>query len=170
MKLARIAATLVLAFLLGGSSAEVALHTKRAIERHRAAQVEGSAGELVALEIRDAGGQLVARPRVIAAAGRSAEVVLRDPENPDAVRLALRLETDRQLSGDLLVAYDLHLPAEGVLTSGRVSVTPGVEQPLELGDCPLAATIFAIPVPSAAFDAYLEAERAPVAVPAVTRM
>ncbi len=170
MRLTRIAATLVLAFLLGGSSAEIALQTKRAIERHRAAQEDGSAGELVALELRDADGQLIARPRVIAPAGRSTEVVLRDPENPDLVRLALRLDTDRQLSGDLLVAYDLQLPAEGIATSGRVSVTPGVEQQLELGDVAVAATIFTIPVPSPAFEAYLEAERTPVAVPAVTRM
>lgn len=170
MRLTRIAATLVLAFLLGGSSAEVALRTKRAIERHRSAQEEGAAGELVSFELHDAGGQLIARPRVIVAAGRAAEVVLRDPENPELVRLSLRIDTERHVSGDLLVGYVLELPSEEIVTSGRVSVTPGVEQQVDLGDCPVIATIFTIPVPSAAFDAYLDAERAPVAAPAVTRM
>jgi hypothetical protein len=160
MKTTRIAAILMLAFLFGGSSAEVAFQTKRVIDRHRAAREEGSAGELVALEIHRGDGELVARPRVIAAPGRAAELVLRDPENPDQVRLALRVETTREPSGDLAVDYELSMPGEELVCRGRVSITPGVERPLDLGDHPLTATLFAIPVPSAAFDAFLGAERA----------
>ncbi len=160
MRLTKTAATLVLAFLLGGSSAEMALKTRRALERHRAAaDEEGSAGELVSFEIHDPEGRIVARPRLIATPGRVSEVLLRDPEHPEDVRLDLRVETERQPSGDLLVTYALALPSEQVLTRGRVTVTPGVEQEVELGDYPLVATLFTVPVPSAAFDAYLDAER-----------
>lgn len=160
MKPTRIAAILMLAFLFGGSSAEVAVQTKRAIERHRAAHEEGSAGELVALEIHRDDGELLARPRVIAAPGRAAELVLRDPERPGQIRLALRVETTREPSGDLAVDYELSMPGEELVCRGRVSMTPGVEQQLDTGDHPVVATLFAIPVPSAAFDAYLDAERA----------
>jgi hypothetical protein len=160
MKLTRITATLILAFLFGGSSAEVAVRTKRAIERHRAAQEEGSAGELIALQVQDGDGQVVARPRLIAVPGRAVDLVLRDPEHPDRVRLSLRIETERQASGDLSVVYALELPAHALVSSGQVSVTPGVEQRLDLGEGTLVATLFTVPVPSAAFDAYLESERA----------
>jgi hypothetical protein len=51
------------------------------------------------------------------------------------------------------------MPGEDLVSRGRVSITPGVEQRLELGD-QLTATLLTIPVPSAAFDAYLESERA----------
>ncbi len=157
MRLTRIAATLVLAFLLGGGAAELALDTRQAIVRHRAAHGEGSAGELVSFEIRDPGGRLLGRPRVIVPPGRTAEVILRDADEPDLVRVALRIETERLVSGDLLLGYTLHIPDERVATSGRVSVTPGVEQEIDLGDEPVVATVFTIPVPSAAFDAYLDA-------------
>jgi hypothetical protein len=159
MKPNRIAAILMLSFLFGGGSAEVAVRAKRSIERHRAAQ-EGSAGELVALEIHRDDGAVLARPRVLASPGRATHLVLRDPENPSEVRLALRVETTRQASGDLSLDYELSMPGEDLLSRGRVNMTPGVEQRLELGDSPLTATLFTIPVPSAAFDAYLESERA----------
>jgi hypothetical protein len=160
MKPTRIVAILLLAFVFGGGSAEVAVRAKRAIDRHRAVQEEGSAGELVALEIHREDGEILARPRVVASPGRATQLILRDPENPGEVRLALRVETTRQASGDLAVDYELSMPGEDLVSRGRVSITPGVEQRLELGDHPLTATLFAIPVPSAAFDAYLESERA----------
>jgi hypothetical protein len=160
MKPTRIAAILLLAFMFGGGSAEVAVRAKRAIDRHLASQEEGSAGELVALEIQREDGEILARPRVVASPGRAAQLILRDPENPGEVRLSLRVETTRQASGDLAVDYELAMPGEDLLSRGRVSMTPGVERRLELGDRPLTATLLTIPVPSAAFDAFLESERA----------
>ena len=160
MRPTRIAAILALSFILGGGSAEVAVQAKRAIDRHLASREEGSAGELVELEIHRQDGELLARPRVIASPGRPAELVLRNPENPAEVHLSLRVETVREPSGDLSVDYELSMPGEEVACKGRISMTPGVEQHLDLGDHPLVATIFAVPVPSAAFDAYLENGRA----------
>lgn len=159
MKPVRIAMILMLSFLFGGSSAEVAVKAKRAIERHRASHEEGAAGELVAFEIRSGDGLLLARPRVIAPPGRAAELVLRDPEDPAQVRLALHVETTREPSGDLSVDYELVVPSEALARTGHVSVTPGVEHAIDLDDHGATATLFAVPVPSAAFDAYLEAER-----------
>ncbi|HET9595992.1 MAG TPA: hypothetical protein VFP65_10445 [Anaeromyxobacteraceae bacterium] len=159
MKLSRTVAVLLLAFLFGGSSAEVAVQTKRALDRHRAAEEDGAAGELVALEIQRPDGEVVARPRLIATPGRSARLELRDPEHPNAVRLSLRIQTSREPSGDVEIAWDLSMPGEALQCSGRVSMTPGVERPLDLGDHPLTAVLLALPVPSAAFDAYLDAER-----------
>jgi hypothetical protein len=159
MKPTRVVAILLLAFAFGGGSAEVAVHARRAIDRQRAPQ-EGSAGELLSLEIHREDGELLARPRVVTSPGRTAQLVLHDPENPTVVRLALRLETTREASGDLSVDYELSMPREDLVSRGRVSMAPGVEQRLELGDHPLTATLLAIPVPSAAFDAYLQSERA----------
>ena len=160
MKPTRIAAILLLAFLFGGSSAEVAVQTKRALDRHRTAREEGSAGELVAVEIQRDGGEVLARPRVIAAPGRAAQILLREPGDSGSVRLALRLETAREPSGDVSIAYELELPAEDLVAVGRVTATPGVEQALDLGGRhALSATVFTLPVPSAAFDAYIAAER-----------
>jgi len=159
MKPTRTIAVLLLAFLFGGSSAEVAVQTKRALDRHRASEEDGAAGELVALEIQRPDGEVVARPRLIATPGRSARLELRDPENPKAVRLTLRVQTNRDPSGDVEIAWDLSMPGEALQCSGRVSMTPGVEHALDLGDHPLTAVLLALPVPSAAFDAYLDAER-----------
>ncbi len=157
MKPASVTAVLLLAFLFGGSSAEVAVQTKRAIDRARAAREEGSAGELVALEIhRD--GELLARPRLIATPGRATHLVLRDPQDPGLVRLALRVETTREPTGDLCLDYELTLPGDDVVAIGRVSMTDGVEQAVDLGDR-LTARLITLPVPSSAFDAFLEAER-----------
>jgi hypothetical protein len=156
----RIVAILVLAFVFGGSSAEVAVQAKRALDRRWSAQEEGSAGELVALEIQREDGQVLARPRVVTSPGRPTQLILRDPENPAEVHLALRVETSRQASGDLAVDYELSMPGEELVSRGHVCVAPGVEHRLELGDHPIIATLLTIPVPSAAFDAYLESERA----------
>lgn len=160
MKPARIAVILMLAFLFGGSSAEVAVQAKRAIDRHRAAREPGSAGALVALELRGTEGEVVARPRVISAPGRAARLVLRDPLDPAAVRLALRVSTVREPSGDLAVSYEVELPSADLRAAGTVVVDPGVERTFTIGEGALSATLLAIPVPSAAFDAYVEAERA----------
>ena len=167
MKPTRIAAILLLAFLFGGSSAEVAVQTKRAIDRHRAAREEGSAGELVALEIQREGGEIVARPRVIAAPGKPAQILLRDPGDGGVLRLALRLETVREPSGDVSIDYELEIPGEDLVAAGRVTATPGVEHAFALGGGrALSATVFTLPVPSAAFEAYLQAaEREARAVP-----
>jgi hypothetical protein len=160
MKPTRVAVILMLAFLFGGSSAEVAVQAKRAIDRHRAAREPGSAGALVALELRGGEGEVVARPRVISAPGRAARLVLRDPLDPAAVRLALRITTAREPSGDLSVAYEVDLPSAELHAAGTVVVEPGVERTFTVGEGALTATLLALPVPSAAFDAYLEAERA----------
>ena len=159
MKPTRVAAILLLAFLFGGSSAEVAVHAKRAIERRRAPE-EGSAGALVALEIHGERGEVLARPRVLASRGRAAQLFLRDPLRPDVVRLALRVEASREASGDLAVDYELTLPAASLTAAGRVQTPPGVEQLLDVGEAPVTATLLAVPVPSAEFDAFLESERA----------
>ena len=160
MKPTRIVAILLLAFAFGSGSAEVVVRATRAIQRQRPAVEEGTAGELVALEIQRGDGEVVARPRVVTSPGRATQLILRDPENPAAVRLALRVETTRDASGDLSVDYELSMPGEELLSRGRLSMAPGVEQRLELGDHPLTATLLAIPVPSAAFDAFLQSERA----------
>jgi hypothetical protein len=152
MRPARVVAILLLAFLFGGSSAEVAVQTKRAIERARTAE-EGSAGELVAFEIhRD--GERLAPPR-----GRATQLVLRDPQDPGLVRLALRLETTREPTGDILVDYEITVPSDEVVAVGRVSATHGVEHSLDLGER-ITAKLLTLPVPSTAFDAYIQGERA----------
>ncbi len=158
MRASRIAAMLLLAFLFGGSSAEVAVQTSRALARARADRDVGSAGDLVALEVRDEAGT-IARPRLLAPLGRPVQLTLRDPLEPDRVRLHLRVEAIREPAGDVSVEYALEIPARDVAALGRVTVTPGVEHVLALGDGALVATLLTLPVPSAAFDAYLEAER-----------
>lgn len=158
MNASRFAALLVLAFLFGGSSAEVAVQTGRAIARARADRQVGSAGDLVALELRDDAGT-IARPRLVAPLGRPAHLTLRDPLEPDRVRLQLRVEAIREPAGDVSVEYLLEIPSRAVAALGKVTVTPGVEHTLSLGDGSLVATLLTLPVPSAAFDAYLEAER-----------
>ncbi|HZY03315.1 MAG TPA: hypothetical protein VFF02_07415 [Anaeromyxobacteraceae bacterium] len=158
MNASRIAALLVLAFLFGGSSAEVAVQTSRALARARADRKVGSAGDLVALEVRDEGGP-IARPRFVAPLGHPVQLTLRDPMEPDRVRLQLRVEATREPTGDVSLEYALEIPARDVTALGRVTVTPGVEHTLALGGGRVEATLLTLPVPSAAFDAYLEAER-----------
>ena len=160
MRPRQITALLVLAFLFGGSSAEVAVRTSRAVARARAERHIGSVGDLVAFQLLDEDGQVIARPRLIAPLGRTAHLVLRDPLDPQTIQLALHVEAAREASGDILLDYALELPGRSVSASGKVSVTPGVERVLALGDGPVTGTLMALPVPSAAFDAYLEAEGA----------
>lgn len=158
MKRTRAAAIIMFAFLFGGSSAEVVVQAKRAIDRRLATEEEGSAGDLIAMEVRDAAGELVARPRLIAAPGKAAQLELRDPEQPWQVRVMLRVVALREASGELALAYELALPLAGLRARGDVVLTPGVEQSLDLGG-ELTASVFSVPVPSAAFDAYLASER-----------
>ncbi|HUK65870.1 MAG TPA: hypothetical protein VLV17_03530 [Anaeromyxobacteraceae bacterium] len=160
MKSTRIVAILILSFLFGGGSAEVAVNAQRALHRRLTSKEEGQAGELVAFEIQRDDGEVVARPRVIASPGHVAQLVLRDPEDPNVVRLTLRVATTREASGDISVDYLISLPAEELVCRGRVSMPFGEERKLDLGKGPLTATLVAVPVPSAAFDAFLKSERA----------
>lgn len=155
-----VALVITAAFLLGAGSAEVVVRTHSAIERVRQEREVGAAGQLVQLEISVPGGEVLARPRLIAPLGRTAEIVLHRPDQPDAVRLALRVEAVREPSGDIALDYTLWLPERAIAAKGKLSLTPGVEQETDLGDGALVASFLAIPVPSAAFDAYLEAEGA----------
>jgi hypothetical protein len=168
MKPSRIALLLAAAFLAGGGSAEVAVRTHHAMEKARADREVGVAGQLVSLELTDADGEVVARPRVIAPHGKRAELVLHDPANPDEVRLAFRVEAVREPSGDIALDYALWLPSRAVAAKGKLSLTPGVEQALRLPGGTLVATWLAVPVPSAAFDAFLEAESARRPAPKAT--
>jgi hypothetical protein len=148
------------AFLVGAGSAEVAVRTHVALERVKHEREIGSAGQLVQLQLTSADGEVLARPRLIAPTGKAAELVLHDPARPDEVRLTLRVEAFRQLSGEISLRYALTVPARAISTQGEVSLTPGVEHELALGDGTLVASFLAVPVPSAAFDAYLEVEAA----------
>ncbi len=162
----RVALLLLAAFLAGGGSAEVAVRTQRAMERARAEREVGSAGQLVALELTDADGGVVARPRLIAPRGKHAELVLHDPANPTEVRLAFRVEATREPSGDIALDYALWVPDRAVAAKGKLSLTPGVEQAVRLPGGTLVATWLAVPVPSAAFDAFREGEGPARPVPA----
>jgi hypothetical protein len=158
MKPTRVAVLFLLAFLFGSGSAEVAVQTGRALARARADRQLGTAGDLVSLELRGEDGETIAHPRLIAPIGRPAQLVLRDASDPERVRLTLRVETVREASGDIKVDYVLQMPAFEISTSGRLSVTPGVEQVVDLGGGAVSGTLLALPVPSAAFDAYVESE------------
>lgn len=159
-RFAKVGLLLVSAFLVGGGSAEVAVRAHDAIERARAERVTGSAGQLVALQLTDAYGEIVARPRVIAPSGKATELVLREPGAPDTVRLTFRIEAVRESSGDIAIDYTLWVPGHDLSAKGRVSLTPGVEQTVELEGGVLVATWLAVPVPSTSFDAFLEGEAA----------
>lgn len=159
MKPSRLVALLVLAFAFGGGSAEVAVRTHQAIHKARVAREVGSAGQLVALQLTDERGEVVARPRLICPVGKRAELVLHDPLDPEDVRLAFRVSASREPSGDIALDWSIWVPERAVATSGKVSLTPGVEHAVPVGDGTLVATWFAVPVPSAAFDAFLEAEQ-----------
>jgi hypothetical protein len=159
-KIGRIGLLLAAAFLVGGASTEVALRTHAAVERVRTAREIGAAGQLVSLELSSGDGAVVARPRLIAPEGKAAELVLHDPANPGAVRLAFRVEAEREPTGEISLDYAVWVPGHDVAAHGKISLTPGVEQAVALGDGRLVATWLALPVPSAQFDAYLEAEAA----------
>jgi hypothetical protein len=154
----KVAALLVGAFLVGGGSAEVAVRTHAALERVRSEREQGAAGQLVVLELAAPDGEIIARPRIIAPTGKVAELVLHDPANPEEIRLAFRVEAVREPSGEIVLDYSLWVPERAVAERGKLSLTPGVEQAVEVGDGVLVASWLAVPVPSAAFDALIEAE------------
>jgi len=158
MKPLRFTALLVGAFIFGGGSAEVAVRTHAAVERARADREIGSAGQLVALQLHDGEGALIAQPRLIAPHGRRAELVLHDPLRPDDVRVAFRVEATREPSGEIAIDYALWLPDRAVSARGKLQLAPGVEQAMALADGHVIATWLAMPVPSAAFDAWLESQ------------
>jgi hypothetical protein len=164
----RIVILLAAAFVAGGGSAEVALRTHRAMERARAEREIGSAGQLVALELTDRHGAVFARPRVIAPDGKRTELVLHDPAHPDEVRLAFRVEAVRAPSGEIALDYALWVPDRAIAAKGKLSLSPGVEQKIRLGGGAVVATWLAVPVPSAAFDAFLEDEATRRADPEAT--
>lgn len=154
----RVALVLVSAFLIGAGSAEVAVRTHAAVDRARNEREIGAAGQLVQLQLSSPDGEVLARPRLIAPRGKAAELVLHDPARPGEVRLSLRIEASREPSGDICLRYALWVPERALSATGEVSLAPGVEHEVALGDSTLVASILAVPVPSAAFDAYLEAE------------
>jgi hypothetical protein len=151
---------LAAAFLVGAGSAEVAVRTHDAIERVRQDREKGAAGQLMQLQLTGPGGEVLARPRLIAPEGKTAELVLHDPAHPDEVRIAFRVEATREPSGEIALRYALWIPERAVSTRGTISLTPGVEHEVPLADGSVVASFLALPVPSAAFDAYLEAEAA----------
>jgi len=160
MKPTRLAAVLVLAFAFGGGSAEVAVRTHQALEKARVERQVGSAGQLVALELTDEKGSVLARPRLICPVGKKAELVLHDPLDPADVRLAFRVAATREPSGEISLDWSLWVPERAVAASGKLSLAPGVEQAVPVAEGTLIATWIAVPVPSAAFDAFIEAEQA----------
>jgi hypothetical protein len=148
------------AFLVGAGSAELALRTRGELERVRQEREIGAAGQLVQVQLTSAAGEVIARPRLIAPSGTPAELVLHDPARPDEVRLAFRVEASRDPSGEIALRYALWIPDRALSTRGQISLTPGVEHDVALADGGLVVSFLALPVPSAAFDAYLEAEGA----------
>lgn len=154
----RVAALLLTAFLVGGASTEVAVRTHAAVEHERQQRERGAAGELIALRLTTPGGEVVAQPRFIAPAGKSARLVLRATDNPHEI-LTFRVEVKRQKGGLISLRYDLDLPDRAVRSRGSVRLSPGVRQAVKLPQGELVATWLAVPVPSTQFDDYLEAER-----------
>jgi hypothetical protein len=160
LRRSKVAALLAGAFVVGGASAEVAVRTHAALERVRQERELGSAGQLVMLELAAPDGEVIARPRIIAPVGRAAELVLHDPADPESIRLAFRIEAVREPSGEIALDYSLWVPERAISERGKLSLTPGVEQAVDIGDGALVASWLAVPVPSAAFDALMEAEMA----------
>lgn len=160
MKPLRLLALLAVSFAVGGGSAEIALRARDAVHVAKHQQEEaGAAGDLVALQLRGEDGELLAYPRLVTSPGKAAHLVLRDPANPARVRLSLRVEAVRDPAGFYLLDYALELPGVDVASIGRLDLAPGVERALDLGDVPLTATLVALPVGSAAYEAWLEGER-----------
>ena len=158
MKTLRVIAILSVAFLVGAASAEgvVRVRTARATE---ASARDGSVGEFVSFEVRSEEGATLAKSRLVSPEGKLASVVVRDPSDPNSVRMTLRVSTTREASGSVCVNYAVQIPELSLVRSGRVWVKPGVESTLPLGP-DLVAVFTAVPVPSRAFDQLIESERA----------
>jgi len=161
MNALRVTAILLVAFLVGAAGAEAVVRV-RGPSAGQASLVGAGAepaplGDLVSLELRDDLGTLT-RSRLVSPAGQSAQLVLRDPAHPQLVRMVLRVSTAREASGDISIDYKLDIPGLDVARNGRVSVAPGVESAFDLGP-DLRAVVMALPVPSKAFDRWVESER-----------
>jgi hypothetical protein len=156
----RIVILLASAFLVGGASTEIVLRARAAVEQVSRERRVGAAGQLVMLEIVSPEGEVLARPRIIAPVGKTAELVLHDPARPGDVRLAARIAAVHEASGFIHLDYALWVPDRAISARGRLSLTPGVEQAVSIAGGAIVASIVALPVPSAAFDAFLEAESA----------
>ena len=157
VRVAKVAALLSSAFLLGGASAEVAVRMRAAdrLERQR-----GAAGELVALKLTRLDGSVVAQPRLIAPAGKSARLVLHAPGRPDDVKVSFRVNVAQRLGDEIALDYELVLPDESIFSHGRLHLSAGVQQAIQLPEGELVATWLAVPFPSAQFDDYMKTERA----------
>lgn len=160
LRVGRVAAVLSSAFLVGGASAEVAVRTHAAVQAVRQERELGAAGELVALKLTAPDGSVVAQPRLIAPTGKPARLVLHAPGRPDEVVMSFRVEVARQTGGMIALRYELALPDRSLVMRGNLRLSPGVKQAIPLPHGELVATWLAVPVPSDAFDAFLEAERA----------
>jgi hypothetical protein len=156
----RVIAVLSTAFLVGGASAEVAVRTKAAVDLERRDREQGVAGELISLKLTAPDVSVVAQPRFIAPAGKPARLVLHAPGRPDEILMSFRVEVARQTGGLVTLRYELTLPDRSVHSRGSLRLLPGVRQAIQLPQGELVATWLAMPVPSAQFDDYLEAERA----------
>ena len=120
VRCARVALVLSAAFLVGAGSAEVAVRTHDAIARARQEREMGAAGQLVQLRSSPPSGEVVARPRIIAPAGKAAEVVLHDPARPGEVRIAFRVEAIREPPGTSRSAYALWVPDRAMSARGTM--------------------------------------------------
>lgn len=158
MKIARAIAILSVAFLVGAASAEGIVRIRTSREAAASAN-DGSIGELVSFEVRSEDGATLAKSRLVSPGGKLASVVVRDPGDPTAVRMVLRVTTSREASGSVCVNYAVQIPELSLVRSGRVWVKPGIESTLPIGP-DLVAVFTAFPVPSKAFDQFIESERA----------
>ena len=157
-KVARLGLLILSAFLVGGASAE-AVRTHGAIPaRAPSASSAPPASWSPSSYVTRAASSW--RALGSAPAGKAAEVVLHEPGDPGTVRVAFRVEAVRDATGDIALAYALWVPGHDVKTSGTMQLTPGVEREIALADGALVARWLAVPVPSAALDAYLEGEAA----------
>jgi hypothetical protein len=153
----RAIAVLAVAFLVGAASTEgvVRLRGDRAAA---VASQDGSVGDMVSFEVRSEDGATLAHSRLVSPVGKLSSVTVRDPVDPSSVRLVLRVTTSREASGNLRVNYAVQIPELSLSKSGRVWVKPGVESTLPIGH-DLVAVFTALPVPSKAFDQFIESER-----------
>jgi hypothetical protein len=154
----RAIAVLAVAFLVGAASTEGVVRL-RAEQAQVPAPGDGAVGDLVSFEVRSEDGATIARSRLVSPGGKLASVTVRDPADPASVRMVLRVTTTREASGSVCVNYAVQIPELSLTRSGRVWVKPGVESTLPIGH-DLVAVFTALPVPSRAFDRFIESERA----------
>jgi hypothetical protein len=154
----RVIAVLAAAFLVGAVTTEGVVRL-RGNEARAAVPGDGSVGDLVSFEVRTEDGTTFAKSRLVSPGGKVASVTLRDPADPGSVRMVLRVTTSREASGSVRVNYAVQIPELSLSKTGRVWVKPGVESTLPIGH-DLVAVFTALPVPSKAFDRFIETERA----------